>query len=803
MQKILTRIFSVAVFLIVLALPAFATDRAVYVSAAAAGTGTGTAADPLPTLEAAFAQVGNGGTIYLIGTVPVQPNRGQCFAEPTHTAPITVTGAPGEDGALDLSALAHYHFGGNTEWRELRLLTDETVLSAEGWNVTLGTGITVSAADGGAGLRLTLGCVCKDANTGGTAVNGTLLVRSGEYESVSTWYGGAVTVKDTKAVLRLGAVRAGESVRVRTLCPGLLGATPAQPLRASATEIYVEIGDGVRVTRPYRFTQNVFSGSMTVNWLLGATAKVRASVFAPTDCYPAAGAVCKLKIFTAQEDASAKNCARLLQRGLPGYYTLQCADTDITNFCTVQGHAIRTMPDGRKICGLCGYEQCRHRTSADVVTIPATCKTPGEKRLQCTDLCKGYLSDPVTLPIDADHHAPYAIRTSYDPRYERYAFRCAGCLTLFSMQYGVPRTDVYVGANAEGAVTITDMATLTDSQFGALGTAELPFANFADAMNYAAVAAKQHGNATVHILDDAYVPSNYDTPTFAGTVTVTGGTLHFDGERRYFRMHGNMTFEHLTFRSNSDVDSVILAARNYRLVMGEGLIMGNDAVIPTEDGFAPCNSIKMYVIGGFIGPSEYQMNTNITIRSGDYWFVGGWNMNADTNNGKASVTLGKTNPDDTLKIFFFTPYSRGKGYITQRAEATVIVDGEVTVKRFYVTTLNAATQNVDYVTSVVLMGDIIGLNAAMPELQFDLRGCPEPFPQTVVNVYVDHRVPTAVADSYVFFGHPDGTFARDNALDRLDATVNAYSLGDFCTAKRGGHQDADTDGICDLCGSAQ
>lgn len=209
MQKILTRIFSVAVFLIVLALPAFATDRAVYVSAAAAETGTGTAADPLPTLEAAFAQVGSGGTIYLIGTVPVQPNRGQCFAEPTHTAPITVTGAPGEDGALDLSALAHYHFGGNTEWRELRLLTDETVLSAEGWNVTLGTGITVSAADGGAGLRLTLGCVCKNVNADGTAVNGTLLVRSGEYESVSTWYGGAVTVKDTKAVLRLGAVRAG------------------------------------------------------------------------------------------------------------------------------------------------------------------------------------------------------------------------------------------------------------------------------------------------------------------------------------------------------------------------------------------------------------------------------------------------------------------------------------------------------------------------------------------------------------------------------------------------------------------
>ena len=65
------------------------------------------------------------------------------------------------------------------------------------------------------------------------------------------------------------------------------------------------------------------------------------------------------------------------------------------------------------------------------------------------------------------------------------------------------------------------------------------------------------------------------------------------------------------------------------------------------------------------------------------------------------------------------------------------------------------------------------------------------------------RPSTAVADSYVFFGHPDGTFARDNALDRLDATVNAYSLGDFCTAKRGGHQDADTDGICDLCGSAQ
>lgn len=340
------------------------------------------------------------------------------------------------------------------------------------------------------------------------------------------------------------------------------------------------------------------------------------------------------------------------------------------------------------------------------------------------------------------------------------AHRCSGCNALFSMMSGAPAADVYVGKSTGTPVSIDTIAAhYAASNVQAGSTPQCPFENFEDAMNCAAVAAKVHGQATVHILDDAYVPDNYTTPAHSGTIIITGGTLHFDEPRRYFKLYGNTTFEHLTFCSayTEDSSSLIISARNYKLVMGEGIVMGNADTIPTEEGFPDCNSVKMYVFGGYIGPSNYTMNTDITIRSGDYWCIGGWNMNASTNDGASKITIGKTNPDDKLQVFYLTPFSRGDGYITQPAEGTIIVDGDLYVKRFYVTTINKATSNIEYVTNVVLKGNITGVNMEEVDLPFDIRGTNTPYPKTTVNVFTDERVISAVENAYVFLDNPWGT----------------------------------------------
>ena len=264
---------------------------------------------------------------------------------------------------------------------------------------------------------------------------------------------------------------------------------------------------------------------------------------------------------------------------------------------------------------------------------------------------------------------------------------------------------------------------------------------------------------------------------------------------RRFYMNADVTFEDITFRTNSATAGVVICAQNNKLVMGEGIVMGNVNTIPTEDSFPDCNCVKMYVVGGFEGRNDNVMNTDITIRSGDYWYVGGWNYNASTNDGVGKITIGKTNPDDKLQVFYLCPYSVGDGYITRQAESTVIVDGDLHVKRFYVTTMNKATTGIRYTTNVVLKGDITGLNKDMPSLQYDVYGCPSPFPYTVINVYTDTRVATAVDDSDVFC-----ITEGDISLRRLGATVNEYDYTQYCTEHLGGHIDSDTDTLCDECG---
>ena len=137
--------FSIVLFSVTAFAAKTADTNVIYVSGTAAEGGTGSVSAPVGSLAEAYELLGNNGTIYLLDTVTVSATEGACFIAPTHTGKITVTSAPGYDGALNLTGVKHFHFGGETEWNDLAIIANELVLSADNHVLTMGEGLTVSS----------------------------------------------------------------------------------------------------------------------------------------------------------------------------------------------------------------------------------------------------------------------------------------------------------------------------------------------------------------------------------------------------------------------------------------------------------------------------------------------------------------------------------------------------------------------------------------------------------------------------------------------------------------------------------
>ena len=717
-------------------------------------------------------------------TVSVSSTSGDCFIAPTHTGKITITSADGYDGKLDLMAVEHFHFGGDTEFNNIGIIANEVVLSAGNHTVTMGEGLEMSSPSAeiyrgghtycGAKIHLAAYAPCETANITCEAAGGRLNVYSGEYWSVSAWYGENVTITGGETFISFDTQTEKEKIWVRYLCPGLYGMTIDSTLSCAGSEVTLLIESGVNTAELYRFTKNHFSGSMTVNWLLKDSAQGNATAFIAKDFYPTNEAECRLNVFVEQTNIAAKSCAQLLVHGMADMYGGDnSGKAELSCYCDMkETHKIEPQSDGRLICFYCGFEQCRHLYTTETLCEPATCTSQAYYKLTCDDLC-GEVSYYYKGEYDPTNHSTTLRRMVGMTDAQSAEVYCSACNGYIS-SYNVNDDTVYV-SNYDDFYTV---------------------------MNEAAMRASVFGTAKMVLDISVGVPASYNTPYYDGMITITGKPLWFKESPRRFYMNGDVIFENITFRTNSSTAGMVICAQNHKLVMGEGIVMGNVGTIPTEEGFSDCNCVKMYIVGGFEGVNGNTMNTDITIRSGDYWYVGGWNYNASTNDGVGRITIGKTNPNDKLQVFYLCPFSRGNGFITKEAESTIIVDGDLYVKRFYLTTLNDATTGINYITNIVLKGDITGYNEEIPDLPFDLRGCPVPYPDTVVNVYTDNRVATAVEDSYVFFGHPDGAYSRDPSLTRLGASVRNYSYTDYCEDNLGGHLDSDIDTLCDKCGYA-
>ncbi len=808
MNKKLTVILIVMVFIVSMIGTAHAASGVVYVSEVGDDTAAGTAAAPVESLERAYAILGSaGGTVYVQGEVMVRATDGNCFAEPVHTGKITVMGIS-TDATLSFSGNGerHYHLGGDTEFRNLRIADDSekgVVFSADNHVLTMGYSIEIVGdtncvsyhgghAYSGARVRLATYCPCGTVETVCSSAGGAVHAYSGEYWSVSAWYGGAVNVTGGTAKINLGMQGGAVTLWVRYLCPGLLGAKMDEPLTSTNATVTVTVSTGLNTAEPYVFTQNAFSGSMTVNWILKAPVEGKASALLPMNCIPDTDSVCTLNVYAEQTRTDVKNSALRLVSGTGDLYAgAHTGSGTFSGYCARYGHDIRTQSNGRLICALCGYEQCRHRTWQTTVLQAPTCKQGAFVSRRCTDLCKQDLGTRYETEKDPNNHVGIP-RYGYSASSEILTMRCTAC----NARYRVYDTETLCDRIIVGDV---DTDYTPNNPPPAAGTSPLHFATLSEAVRYATWAVRPLGEVTIEVRGALVVPNGYSTPDFAGHIRLTGGSeggmLCFEGSTKRIRLGGDMTIENLGFCSIGSDENIVICAQNHKLVMGEGITVQDLGSVTLNGETVACTEAKLCVIGGFPGANAegQTIDSDITIRSGDYRFIGGWNYNASTNDGKSIITIGKTNPDDTLQVEYLTPFSRGDGYITRPAEGTIVVDGDVTVTYLYVTTLNKASLGTDYITNIVLKGDI--------ESWFDIHGCPSPFPICIVNVYTDMRVEDAIEDSFWFF-RDDVIYEKDPSLDVLGAIVTMYTYEDYCATKLDGHRDLDTDGICDECGFA-
>ena len=520
------------------------------------------------------------------------------------------------------------------------------------------------------------------------------------------------------------------------------------PVYAAQTAVGGIVGAGNGQNYAYTLTRCFNSGSITA----GGSAYVR----------PIAGAISKATNSAGQMTYCYYSSTDSYTTDATGYSAANetyVADVTVAasfaglgeNWIVADGYAPElkvfhehTYTDG--VCEKCGADfLCTHENKYEVVETEATCSGVGSKYEFCPD-CQTKVSGDIEIAVDSDNHSGTVAMTFKNGT---VTYTCADCSAVVYTDNSLLDT-VYVSENGRelsGVIT------------GQIGTSANPFKNFTDAMQYAAYC----GNVTVNIIDRASVPKNYETPTFDGTITVTGGTLETNNR---FSLNGDFVFENIVIAPSV---ALVMAAKEHKLVMGEGITMSGSDV---------------YLVGGY----ENGLNTNsdipatgfvtdITIRSGKYNSVGGGNRFLDgAYSGTINMTLGKTNANDTLEITSTLVtgslnYDGGDG-----VTATVIFDGDVDkLVTFRPITHPSSPVAGRFDVDVVVKGTAV-VNAG----DIHLRG-----QDYAINVYADSRVEGA-----------------EEFAAKIVGEENVQPYKRYCIKVNGIHPDANEDTICDNCGAS-
>lgn len=304
------------------------------------------------------------------------------------------------------------------------------------------------------------------------------------------------------------------------------------------------------------------------------------------------------------------------------------------------------------ICTVCGASSCAHEGGKTFKStkVAATCVSGGVDIYTC-ELCKQDVE--VASGKDMDNHSG-SIVLSATAVLGKACYVCSGCGYVYVSR---SETEVYVSANG--------IASFTEDNIATVGSSNTPFANFGDAMIHAAAVASEGVTVNIHVVDSASVPTGYVSPEYDGSITISGGVLNTANQ---FSLGGALTVENITITPSK---STVWEARGNKLVMGEGIAMGN--------------TTAMYVVGGWDShfsstgdvPSHGYF-TDVTIRSGKYNYVSGGNRDMKAEyRGEIKLTAGATNQGDTLTVTkILCTASLGDDYATD-AKLTLNIDGDI------------------------------------------------------------------------------------------------------------------------------
>jgi len=398
------------------------------------------------------------------------------------------------------------------------------------------------------------------------------------------------------------------------------------------------------------------------------------------------------------------------------------------------------------VCDKCGAEDtpCTHENKYEVVETVATCTTAGNKYEFCPD-CNVKVSADTEIAINANNHSGTLAMALVNGA---VTYTCSDCGAV-----------VYTDNALLDTVYVSEKGLELVGNITAIGTESAPFRNFTDAMQYAAYCGK---DVTINILDTATTPAKYVTPAFDSTITVTGGKLMPNNR---FVMNGEFVFEHIEIAPTT---TLVMAAKEHKLVMGEGITMSGSGIFLVggyENG--TCSNSDIPATG---------FATDITLRSGTYHAVGGGNRYlSGAYSGTIHITIGKTNPKDTLEITstFATASLSSEG--GDGVNATIIIDGTVDNINSFCPVTHASSASGRFDIDIVVKG-----NATTDASLLYFRGS-----NYTVTVYADERVEGAEEFAAIVAG---------------EENVQPYKR--YCVKVNGAHPDANEDTICDNCGAS-
>ena len=725
--------------LLALTTAAIAAEAEVYVASTGSDTAAGTADAPVATLEKAMTMLQNGGTVKLIDDITLAPTAGSYFLEPAHSGKITVTSADARDkgGILFTSACKVYHFNGEGEWNNIRVLANITSgvhISGENNKVTMGEGLEMLHTDGStagtqgghtfAGTKIYLfsSFYVSDGHTAaniGNVGGGELHIYSGEYWYVGGWRASGTTITGGETLLEIGARDTSTEIWINTLtgtvCNTGTYVTMAADANGNAPRSTVIIGDGVNCNNTYRLSQGSLTGTVTVDYIF------KGAIYGDSTARKIQNGTLRSPYSFAVNtylDTTDAAVVTDVTTFLASWQTGVEGDHDIENtlaqYCTANGHNFAS-----GVCSCCG------------VTV---CDVTGHTYVNGV---------------------------------------CSAC--------GREESAVYVASSGNDT---------------AAGSATAPVATLARA--YALLGDK---GGTIKLLDVVTVVANSGTdfiePAHSGKITLTSadvskkGGLLFTDTCKSFYFGGDGEWNNILVQADY-TGGIIISCENNDVTMGEGLVMSHTtgATAGTVGGHT-FSATKVYLYSGFkvsgahtaVG-TEHVAGGSLSVYSGEYWWIGGWSgYDFTVTGGEGSIYVGTQNETDVIWTNNLCPadsnVSGSKAFaaaVDEKGAAphmTVVVGDGVNCNYAYRITQGrlTGTLTVDW----ILQGELYGESTQRSSQTFTLVS-----PCTItVNVYLDTENEGVVADATTFLNGWSATFGGDHDIENTLAQYCALHGHNF------------------------